>query len=73
MNNNPKMLYRLILTLIISVVFVFSITSTAKANGIITDGQVPEGQTVENDAIAFGDKVTIDGNVDGDLIAFAET
>ncbi len=71
MKNKLNMLYRMILILIISVAFVFSITGTAKANGIITDGQVPEGQTVENDAIAFGDKVTIDGNVDGDLIAFA--
>lgn len=70
MNNNQKRLYWVVISFLISVVFVFNGTGTAKADGIITDGQVPAGQTVENDAIAFGDQVTIDGSVDGDLIAF---
>jgi len=59
----------ILLSLLISVVVIFGLPGTAKANSIITDGQVPAGQTIENDAIAFGDKVTIDGDVNGDLIA----
>jgi hypothetical protein len=71
MNSHKKRLFRTLLTLFISVIVILGAHDTAKADGIITDGQVPAGQTVENDAIAFSDKVTIDGNVNGDLIAFA--
>ena len=70
MKDNPKILSKFVIPLLVALVFVFSFSVPARAEGIITDGQVPAGQTVENDAIAFGDEVIIDGSVDGDLIAF---
>ena len=60
----------MVLPLLFALAIVFNFSYTASAQGIITDGQVPTGQTIENDAIVFGDNVIIEGDVNGDLIAF---
>lgn len=69
MTHRKKHLTYLILSSIITVVLLFTTVPPAKANGIITDGELKAGEEIENDVIAFGETVRIDGAVDGDLIA----
>ena len=57
----------------ITLVAVFSVAQTAHAEGIITDGKIPAGKVIDNDAIIFGEHVVVDGSVNGDLIALGTT
>ena len=48
---------RILSIIIITLVAVFSVAQTAHAEGIITDGTIPAGKVIDNDAIIFGEHV----------------
>lgn len=68
MNRTKKKSLWLLIPILPILIITLLFPASANAEGIITDGQVPEGETVENDAIVYGDTVTIDGDIQGDLV-----
>jgi hypothetical protein len=61
------------LVLVITLVFlgVYGADQSNLAQNAIIDSVIPGGTTEENDAIVAGEAVTIDGDVDGDLLILA--
>ncbi len=61
------------LVIVITLVFlgVYGADQSNLAQNVIIDSVVPAGTTEENDAIVAGENVSIDGDVDGDLLILA--
>ncbi len=61
------------LVIVITLVFlgVYGADQSNLAQNVIIDSVVPAGMTEENDAIVAGENVSIDGDVDGDLLILA--
>nr|MBI2905809.1 hypothetical protein [Chloroflexota bacterium] len=64
----PTHLFRLLLPLVLLAVL-FGAAAPARAVEIDNDGTVAAGEVVDDDLILSGDKVTMDGMVNGILIA----
>ena len=69
----PLIIAWLRLVFVITMVFlgVYGADQADLAPNAIIDSRVPAGDTVENDAIVAGETVSIDGDVDGDLLLLA--
>lgn len=64
---------RIALAIMVLASVLFIAPQSVHAQEVITDGSIPAGTVVENDAFVYGDEVVIDGDVDGDLFAFGSS
>jgi hypothetical protein len=64
--------FRWLLAITLALVLTFSTVSTVQAFEFIEDGDLPAGETVDDDLFIVGDNVVIDGTVNGDLFAFGQ-
>jgi cytoskeletal protein CcmA (bactofilin family) len=60
----------LLVSIILVLIFIFTLAQPAAAQAIVYGDTVPEGVVIEQNLIMTGYEITIDGTVNGDVMAF---